>query len=173
MARTKQVPKKSNGKANQGKKPASAKSKSKDSEKKIGIGRKVHRFKPGTVALREIRRYQKSTNNLLRGAPFRRLVREVALEYKNDLRFTHTAMEAIQEAAETYLVSLFEDTNLCALHAKRVTITPKDLALARRIRGEPCSSIRALAHAPNNTLTIHKDLTGAKAGNILVSVASS
>ena len=90
----------------------------------------------GTVALREIRRYQKSTELLIRKLPFQRLVRELAQEFKSDLRFQSTAILALQEAAEAYLVGLFEDTNLCAIHAKRVTIMPKDMQLSRRIRGE-------------------------------------
>ena len=80
------------------------------------------RYKPGTVALREIRRYQKSTNMLIRKLPFQRLVREIAQDFKTDLRFQSSAIGALQESAEAYLVSLFEDTNLCAIHAKRVTI---------------------------------------------------
>lgn len=98
--------------------------------------KKPHRYRPGTVALREIRRYQKSTELLIRKLPFQRLVRDIAAEFKSDLRFQSSAVLALQEAAEAYLVALFEDTNLCAIHAKRVTIQPKDLALARRIRGE-------------------------------------
>ncbi|KAK2900228.1 hypothetical protein Q8A73_013357 [Channa argus] len=99
----------------------------------------VQRFKsnaPGTVALREIRRYQKSTELLIRKLPFQRLVREIAQDFKTDLRFQSSAVMALQEASEAYLVGLFEDTNLCAIHAKRVTIMPKDIQLARRIRGE-------------------------------------
>jgi histone H3 len=98
--------------------------------------KKPHRYRPGTVALREIRKYQKSTDLLIRKLPFQRLVREIAQDFRNDLRFQSTAILALQEAAEAYLVSLFEDTNLCAIHAKRITIMPKDLMLARRIRGE-------------------------------------
>lgn len=98
--------------------------------------KKAHRYRPGTVALREIRRYQKSTELLIRKLPFQRLVREIAQEAKADLRFQSAAIAAMQEAAEAYLVSLFEDTNLCAIHAKRVTIFPRDMQLARRIRGE-------------------------------------
>ena len=98
--------------------------------------KKLHRFRPGTVALREIRKFQKSTELLVRKLPFQRLVREIAQEYKTDLRFQSSAVMALQEAAEAYLVSLFEDTNLCAIHAKRVTIMPRDMQLARRIRGE-------------------------------------
>ncbi|KAL5073491.1 hypothetical protein RYX36_012475 [Vicia faba] len=98
--------------------------------------KKPHRFRPGTVALREIRKYQKSTELLIRKLPFQRLVREIAQDFKTDLRFQSSAVSALQEAAESYLVGLFEDTNLCAIHAKRVTIMPKDIQLARRIRGE-------------------------------------
>uniref|UniRef100_A0A8D2MUH9 Core Histone H2A/H2B/H3 domain-containing protein n=1 Tax=Zonotrichia albicollis TaxID=44394 RepID=A0A8D2MUH9_ZONAL len=97
---------------------------------------KPHRYRPGTVALREIRRYQKSTELLIRKLPFQRLVREIAQDFKTDLRFQSSAVMALQEASEAYLVGLFEDTNLCAIHAKRVTIMPKDIQLARRIRGE-------------------------------------
>ena len=88
------------------------------------------------MALREIRKYQKSTELLIRKLPFQRLLREVATEYKADLRWQSTAILAMQEATEAYVVGVFEDTNLCAIHAKRVTIMPKDLLLARRIRGE-------------------------------------
>ena len=99
-------------------------------------GKKPHRYRPGTVALREIRRYQKSTDLLIRKLPFQRLVREIAQDFKTELRFQSSAIMALQEASEYYLVGLFEDTNLCAIHAKRVTIMPKDIQLARRIRGE-------------------------------------
>ncbi|KXH35880.1 histone H3 [Colletotrichum simmondsii] len=92
--------------------------------------------RPGTVALREIRRYQKSTELLIRKLPFQRLVREIAQDFKSDLRFQSSAIGALQESVESYLVSLFEDTNLCAIHAKRVTIQSKDIQLARRLRGE-------------------------------------
>ncbi|CAG5092672.1 Similar to Histone H3 (Urechis caupo) [Cotesia congregata] len=74
----------------------------------------------GTVALREIRRYQKSTELLIRKLPFQRLVREIAQDFKTDLRFQSSAVMALQEASEAYLVGLFEDTNLCAIHAKRI-----------------------------------------------------
>merc|ERR1712199_9821 len=79
---------------------------------------------------------RKSTELLIRKLPFQRLVREIAQDYKSDLRFQASAILALQEASEAYLVGLFEDTNLCAIHAKRVTIMPKDIQLARRIRGE-------------------------------------
>lgn len=97
----------------------------------------VRRYRPGTVALREIRRYQKSTELLIRKRPFQRLVLE--LIQKNcsfSYRLQTTALGALQEASESYLTGLFEDTNLCAIHAKRVTIMPKDMQLARRIRGD-------------------------------------
>ncbi|KAF9480258.1 histone H3 [Pholiota conissans] len=98
--------------------------------------KKPYRFRPGTVALREIRRYQKSTELLIRKLPFQRLVREIAQQYKTDLRFQSPAIMALQEAAEAYLVSLFEDMNLATIHAKRVTVMPRDLVLARRLRGD-------------------------------------
>jgi histone H3 len=97
---------------------------------------KPHRFRPGTVAVREIRKFQKSTTLLIRKLPFQRMVREIAQDFKTDLRFQSQAILALQEASEAYLVGLFEDSNLCAIHAKRVTIMPKDIQLARRIRGE-------------------------------------
>ncbi len=97
---------------------------------------KVHRFRPGTVALRDIRRYQKTTDLLIQKMPFQRLVREVSENCRSDMRFQASAMLAIQEASEAYLVSLFEDSMLCALHSKRITIFPRDLQLSRRLRGE-------------------------------------
>jgi histone H3 len=104
----------------------------------FGGVKKPHRYRPGTVALREIRRFQKSTELLIRKMPFQRLVREICQqEHRTDTRWQSAALGALQEAAEAYLVGLFEDTNLCAIHAKRVTIMPKDMQLARRIRGEP------------------------------------
>jgi histone H3 len=101
-----------------------------------GAVKKKRRYRPGTLALREIRKYQRSTDLLLRKLPFQRVVREIAQSIKPDLRFQSTAILALQEAAEAYLTGLFEDTNLCAIHAKRITIMPKDIHLARRIRGE-------------------------------------
>ena len=98
--------------------------------------KKQYRYRPGTVALREIRRYQKSVDPLICKLPFQRLVKEVAQDFMPDLRFQAKAILALQEASEDYLVGLFQDTNLCAIHAKRVTIFPKDIQLARRIRGE-------------------------------------
>lgn len=180
MARTKQTARKSTG----GKAPRKqlATKAARKSAPSTGGVKKPHRYRPGTVALREIRRYQKSTELLIRKLPFQRLVREIAQDFKTDLRFQSAAIGALQvsigvilysffisavrtlrtcplklimsiilyfnmyilyfnvfefqEASEAYLVGLFEDTNLCAIHAKRVTIMPKDIQLARRIRGE-------------------------------------
>ena len=98
--------------------------------------RRPRRYRPGTVALREIRRYQKSSELLIRRMPFQRLVREMAQTHNPYVRFQSGAILALQESAEAYLVGLLEDSNLCAIHAKRVTIMPKDIQLARRIRGE-------------------------------------
>jgi len=100
-----------------------------------GDKRKPHRYRPGTVALREIRKYQKSVCSLIPKVSFQRLVKQVAQGIVPEIRFQTAAILALQEAAEAYLVGLLADTNQCALHAKRVTITPKDMALARRIRG--------------------------------------
>lgn len=99
----------------------------------IGGVKKSRRYKPGTVALREIRRYQKSTELLIRKLPFQRLVKEVAQDFNSNLRFQTSAIGALQEAVEAYLVSLFEDTNLCAMHAKRVTIRKSDFEYCRLI----------------------------------------
>ena len=105
--------------------------------------KKHYRYRPGTVALKQIRQYQKSTELLIRKLPFQRLVREIASDSEviksplcGKVRFQSAAVMALQEAAEAYLVGLFEDTNLCAIHAKRVTIMPKDIQLARRIRSK-------------------------------------
>ena len=97
---------------------------------------KPHRYRAGTAALQDIRHFQKTSALLIRKLPFQRLVREIAQDYKTDLRFQSAAILCLQEAAEAYLVRLFDDANLCAIHARRVTIMPKDILLARRIRGE-------------------------------------
>ena len=120
-----------------------AKAAKKSGMKAPKAAKRLHRFRPGTVALKEIRRYQKSTELLIRKLPFQRLVREISGDHKvitsplcGKVRFQSLAIAALQEASEAYLVRLFEDTNLCAIHAKRVTIMPKDIQLARRIHRE-------------------------------------
>ena len=97
---------------------------------------KPHRYRAGTAALKDIHHFQKTTGLLIRKLPFQRLVRDIAQDYKTDLRFQSVAILCLQEAAEAYLVRLFDDANLCAIHARRVTIMPRDIMLARRIRGE-------------------------------------
>ena len=97
---------------------------------------KPHQYRAGTVALQDICHFQKTSALLIRKLPFQRLVREIAQDFKTDLRFQSAAILCLQEAAEAYLVRLFDDANLCAIHARRVTIMPKDILLARRIRGE-------------------------------------
>jgi histone H3 len=160
MARSKHTPRKSTGgkaprKALGGKAPVACLAPNAgdgimhELEKK----KKTFRYRPGTKALREIRKYQKSTELLLckyvlflfllsfvhdfplHRLPFQRLVREIAQDFRSDLKFQSSAILALQEASEGYLTGLFEDTNHCAIHAKRVTIFPKDMKLARRIRG--------------------------------------
>ena len=104
--------------------------------------KKKHRFRPGTVALREIRKFQKSTELLIKKLPFQRIVKSIAEEqasgtsFPNGVRFQKNAIIALHEAYEAYQISLFEDTNLECIHRKRQTIAPKDIQLARRIRGE-------------------------------------
>lgn len=119
------------------KKRKTAKNPTKRPDESSGGRVRPHRYKPGTVALREIRRYQKTTDLLLRKLPFARLVREVLLDLwpSNNIRWQMTALLAIQEAAEAYLVALFEDTNIVAINSRRVTIMPRDIHVVRRIRG--------------------------------------
>ena len=92
---------------------------------------KPHRYRVGTAALRDIRHFKKNIALLIRKLPFQRLVREIAQDFKTDLWFQSAAILCLQEAAEAYLVGLFEGTSLCAIHAQRVTIVPKDIQLAR------------------------------------------
>jgi histone H3 len=101
--------------------------------------RKSHRWHPGTVALREIQKFQKTTDLLIRKAPFQCLVKEIGqdLYRKSDLQMQSTALLALQEAAEYFMVDVFRDTNLCTQHGKHVTIMKKDIDLACRIQGIP------------------------------------
>lgn len=144
MARTKHQPSRFDpaklGKKAPRKAPPAALDQLKDAVSGVGAGiKKPHRFRPGTVALREIRKYQKSTELLIPKMPFRRLVREIAMsvaKQESGLRFQELAVLAIHEATEQYLTSIFEEANLAAIHAHRVTIQAKDIQLVRRIRGE-------------------------------------
>lgn len=135
MVRNKQVARKSTtqlGKFERARLPFEAPRKTNSMEPK-------KRYRPGQVALREIRRYQKSTELLIPKLPFQRLVREITMNMHPidfSLRFQAQALSALQEAAEAYAIGLFEDTNLCAIHARRVTIMPRDIRLAARLRGE-------------------------------------
>ena len=120
MARTKQTARKqtsTGGKAPR-KSIASKTASRKSAPIEMGI-KKPHRYRPGTVALREIRKFQKSTDLLIRKLSFQRLIREIARQFKSDLRFQSQTVLALQEAAEACLVGPFDDTNLCAIHAKR------------------------------------------------------
>lgn len=144
MARTKQTARKSTS----GKRPRhklATKAARKTAPATGGV-KKPHRYRPGTVALREIRKYQKSSDLLIRKLPFQRLVREIAQGFKGnntwDFSFQGSAVLALQEATEAYIVSVMEDANLCAIHAKRVTIQVKDMTLARRIRGEKALPVK-------------------------------
>ena len=123
MARTKQTARKSTG----GKAPRKqlATKAARKSAPATGGVKKPHRYRPGTVALREIRRYQKSTDLLIRKLPFQRLVREIAQDFKSDLRFQGSAVLALQEAAEAYLVGLFEDTNFVPFMLSASPLCPR------------------------------------------------
>ena len=103
--------------------------------KAVGKVKKPHRYRPGTVALRQIRKYQKSTELLIRKLPFQRLVKEVVRELfpTESYRFQSTAVLALQEASESFLVSMFDDVNCIAIHGKRVTIQCKDILLWKRL----------------------------------------
>ena len=135
MVRTKQQPRISTG-GKTPRKQLATKAASKLAPNTRGV-KKPHRYRPGTVALREIRRYQKSTDLLIRKLPFQRLVREITIDLNlvRGIRFQGSALVAMQEAAEAHIVALFEDANLCAIHARRATVMPKDIELARQIRG--------------------------------------
>lgn len=144
MARTKTTARKTTSGIKKPRKEFIA-SKSAKKSANVGIGskgaqkygmKKAHRYRPGTVALREIRKYQKSTELLIRKLPFQRVVKMLTTEIKSNIRFRSTAIDALQHATEAFLVSLFEDANLCAIHSRRVTLMVKDMILARRIRGE-------------------------------------
>lgn len=143
MPKTKNASKKVSSKAlamSKSKKKAGASSKMGKSSKPMASAsqqeRRKIRFKPGTVALREIKRYQKSTDMLIPRAPFQRLVRDICSGIDNELRFQGSALLALQEASEAYIVGIMEDAGLCAVHAKRQTVMKQDMVLARRIRGD-------------------------------------
>ena len=135
MARTKQTARKSTG----GKAPRKqlASKVAHKSAPATGGVKKPQRFRPGVVALREIRHYQKSTDLLIRKLPFQRLVKEVAqglskeLGLKSDLRFQSHAILALQEASEAYLTKLFEDTNACAMHGPSLDAPGSPIGMAR------------------------------------------
>ena len=130
MARTKRTARKDEvGK----KRSTFAKKQPRSQSDKASAQHQPHRYRPGTVALREIRRYQKSTELLIHKFPFQHLVREILQGFGVGFRVTPAMMMALQEAAEAYLVQLLEDSNLCAIHAKHITIQLKDIQLARQI----------------------------------------
>ncbi len=127
MARTKQTARKSTG----GKAPRYQLAVKLANRKYAYAGgiKKPRRYRPGTVALREIRKYQKSTDLLMPKLPFSRLCREISQDFKTDIHFQANALLALQEAAEWLLVRTFQCANICAIHAKRVTLQRKDIQL--------------------------------------------
>ena len=97
---------------------------------------KKMRYRPGTVALREIKKYQKHSKPLTARLPFERRVRTLLKELDTEVRLRPQTLEAMREATEAYLVDVLADSNLCAIHAKRETVMVKDIVLASRIRGD-------------------------------------
>ena len=135
MARTKN----SSRKSSSGKVPRTSiavKRMKSEKKKSDASAKKPSKFRPGTVAIRDIKRYQKGTEMLLRKLPFQRLVREIAQTSKDGVKFAASAVLAMQEATEAHMINLFADTCLCAIHGRRVTIQPRDLQLALRLRGD-------------------------------------
>ncbi|KAJ3131079.1 hypothetical protein HDU90_008953 [Geranomyces variabilis] len=118
------------------------KARPKKAHKKTASGRPYH-FRPGTVALREIKEQQKSTKFLIARAPFQRTCREIAGDIRlQDMRWQQDAFEALQTAAEEYLVALFMDVVLLAVHAHRQTINVDDVRLLRHLRREQLLQFR-------------------------------
>ena len=138
MVRVKAPPTKrvQTSRAHKGSERQAAKGKASAASHPVQGEKRPYRHKAGSIAKRDIKRYQKSTKLLIPKASFERMVREVSETLKKGMRFTKSAIEAVQTSAEDYLVKLFEDASLCASHAKRVTVQDKDIYLARRIRGE-------------------------------------
>ena len=133
MARTKLQAAKKNVKGIQ--KPAKSSQGAKKTTQEGGEKTKK-RARPGKKALREIKMYQRSTNTLLPRATLQRVIKEISSKYFPDARYSYGAIDAVQQCVESYMIGLFEDTQLCAVHAKRMTCMTKDMRLARRIRGE-------------------------------------
>lgn len=104
---------------------------------KVGPGSKQRKFKSGTVAIRDIKKLQKQYDCVLcRKEPFRRLIREIGQDYKSDLRYSESAMIAMQLFVEHRIVKLFESANLVAIHCNRTRVKPSDIQLVRRLTGE-------------------------------------
>ena len=133
MARTKLQAAKKNMKGVQ--KPAKSTQGTKKPTQDTGDKAK-RRTRPGKKALREIKMYQRSTDTLLPRAALQRVIKEITQRYFPDARYSYGAIDAVQQCVESYMIGLFEDTQLCAVHAKRMTVMTKDMRLARRIRGE-------------------------------------
>lgn len=134
MARTKQTARKSAGGKTPGKQLATKAARKTAPAMDSGSAKRPSRFRPGSVALKEIRKYQKSTDCLIRKLPFTRFVREIASKFKADARFGSSALNCLQEAIENFLTTLFEEAYRCAIHAKRVTLFPKDIYLVMKIK---------------------------------------
>jgi len=136
MARTKQTARKSTG----GKAPRkqlvtkAARKSASTAEPATKKAKKTHRFRPGSVVIKDIRKYQKSTDLLIRVLPFQRMVRSIVQGFKSDVRFQASALRALQEALENHMVQMLEDAYRCSAHAKRVTLMCKDIQLVKKIK---------------------------------------
>lgn len=134
MARTKQTARKSTG-GKAPRKQLATKAARKSAIQSASQGTKKLRYKSGMVALKEIRRYQKSTENVVRKAPFQRMVRDITSKIRDDMRYQAQCLSALHEAFENHIVGLFEDGLLAANHAKRVTVMPRDINIVGKLRG--------------------------------------
>lgn len=143
MARTKQAPTSGSSSGKGGKLPRKMPQSAKHLGGKPvhmgGLKKKKHRYRPGTVALREIRKFQRSTEILTKKAPFRRVLDQICMEeggLTEQFRLQSDIIPLLQEAAQSHLIQVMEDANLCTIHAKRITVKPIDVQLARRVRHE-------------------------------------
>ena len=135
MARVKQLARKSEGIGGKPSRKLATNKKSKKSSQITDKKKKFHRFRPGIGATKENKKYQKNTEFFIRKIPFLRLVREIAQEISKDIIFKRSAILTLQEETESFIIKLFEDSNICAIHGKRIAIYPKDIQIAKRLLG--------------------------------------
>ena len=134
MARVKQIARKNEGIGGKLSRKLPANKKSKKSSQVIDRKKKFHRFRPG-IATKENKKYQKNTELFIRKISFQRLVREIAQEISNDIIFKRSAILTLQEETESFIIKLFENSNICAMHGKRIAIYLKDIQITKRLLG--------------------------------------